>query len=201
MFVSGGLSLLDGGWVQATKYKYEMGEAGGSKVFVVDSSLSNMGDKAPRKYYGADIQFGWNHQVGKTELRAEYWKGQQPGTATTTVNPGVLPTAPTYLRNFDGAFFYFLQNIFNQKWELMAKYDWYDPNVKVEEQEIGKSTTNLTVADIRYSTYGFGLTRYFTSNLKLLGYYEIVRNEKTALTGYTEDLEDNVFTLRIQLRF
>jgi hypothetical protein len=200
-FVGGGLSLLNGGWVQPSIYKYEMGNGTAGKMFLVDSNISNLGAKAPRKYYGADMQLGWKHKGGKTELRGEYWKGKQPGTAVSLVNPGVLPTAPTYIRNFDGGFLYFIQNIFTPNWELMAKYDWFDPNDEVERSEIGKASTNLTPADIRYSTYGFGLTYYFTSNLKILGYYEIVKNEITSLPAYSSDLEDNVFTLRMQLKF
>ena len=83
----------------------------------------------------------------------------------------------------------------------MAKYDWYDPNTDVEKNDIGKSGTNLTLADIRYDTYGIGFTRYFTGNLKFLVYYDIVKNEKTQLVGYTNDIEDNIFTFRMQLRF
>jgi phosphate-selective porin len=108
---------------------------------------------------------------------------------------------PTYLRDFDGAFFYFLQNIINDKWELMAKYDWYDPNTKAGKTAIGKTGTNLSATDIKYSTLGVGATRYLTNTLKILAYYDIVRNEKTSLQGYTEDVKDNVFTLRMQLRF
>ena len=199
--LSGGLSLLLGGWAQATKYKYKMDDKNGLKHFSVDSSLSNIGDKAPREYYGADVQLAYKHAWGKTEVRGEYWKGVQPGTASTTVNPGELPEEPTYIRNFDGAFIYFLQNIISDKWELMAKYDWYDPNTKVAERELGKTGTNLTRADVRYDTYGVGLTHYFNNNLKILAYYDIVHNEKTDLPGYTEDRDDNVFTLRMQLRF
>jgi len=197
--ISAGLSHLNGGWLQATKYKYEMSSQNGKQLFAVDSSLTNIGDKAPRKYYGADIQLIHKHAWGKTELRGEYWKGTQPGTASSTTNPGTLPTVPTYIRNFDAAFFYFLQNIINQKWELMAKYDWYDPNKKAAKKEIG--ATNLTSADIKFSTLGFGFTRYFTDNLKVLAYYSIVRNENTILPGYTSDSKDNVFTLRMQMRF
>jgi hypothetical protein len=199
--VSGGLSLLWGGWMQATKYKYEMGDKDGSKLFMVDSSASNVGAKAPRQYYGADLQLAYYHAWGKTEIRGEYWRGKQPGTATSTTNPGTLPTTPTYIRDFDGAFIYFLQNIVNEKWEFMAKYDWYDPNTKVAGQEIGKTGSNFTAGDIKYSTLGLGLTRYFTGNLKILAYYDIVRNEETALAGYATDVKDNIFTLRMQLRF
>lgn len=195
---SAGLSHLNGGWAQATKYKYEMRNTG-AKSFEVDSSLSNIGAKAPRKYYGADVQLIQKHAWGKTEVRGEYWRGTQPGTATTTTNPGTLPTNPTYIRHFDAAFFYFLQNIINNNWELMAKFDWYDPNTKAGGKEIG--TTNLTSADVKFSTLGFGVTRYFTDNLKMLAYYSVVRNEHTLLPGFTSDIEDNVFTLRMQMRF
>lgn len=198
--VSGGLSVLWGAWVQPTKYVHEMGEASGNKLFIVDSSLSNIGGRAERNYHGADAQVQFKHGWGKTELRGEYWGGRQPGTATTTVNPGTLPTS-IYKRKFDGAFFYFLQNIINDKWELMVKYDWYDPNREVSEMEIGKPGTNLSEADIRYNTIGAGLTHYFNDNLKILAYYAMPKNEKTALAGFEDDVEDNVFTMRIQFRF
>ena len=198
IFLSGGLSFFNGGWRQATKYKYEMSE-NGTKYFVVDSSDSNIGDKAPRQYYGADAQLGFRHGWGKTEIRAEYWTGKQPGTSNSTTNPGTMPLTPTYIRNFNGAFFYFLQNIINPKWELMAKYDWYDPNNKAEKKEIG--TTNLTAADIKFSTFGFGITRYFSGNFKILAYYDLIRNENTLLQGFTSDIKDDIFTLRMQVRF
>jgi hypothetical protein len=199
--ISGGVSFLYGGWRQATKYKYEVVDNNGDKGFTIDSSISNIGKKAPRNYYGGDAQFVYKHGWGKTEIRSEYWWGKQPGTATTTVNPGTLPTGPTYKRDFDAAFIYFLQNIINEKWEFMAKYDWYDPNTKLEKLEIGKPGSNTNIADIRYNTLGIGFTRYFTGNLKFLAYYDIVKNEKTSLLEYTEDVRDNVFTFRIQLRF
>jgi hypothetical protein len=200
-FFSGGLSVLYGGWRQATKYKYEMASVNGINLFKVDSNISNIGDKAPRHYYGTDAQLIYKHDRGKTELRGEYWVGTQPGTAINTANPGTLPTTPTYIRKFNGAFFYFLQNIFDERNELMIKYDWYDPNTNVNSSGIGKAATNLTVADIKFSTIGIGLTRYIKSNLKILGYYDFVRNEKTNLPGFTSDIKDNIFTFRIQMRF
>ena len=199
--VSGGLSFLNGGWRQETKYRYETKNMGGNALFVVDSSLSNIGAKATRRYFGADAQLVLKHSWGKTEWRAEYWRGTQPGTDSTTENPGILPEEPTYIREFDGAFIYFLQNIINEKWELMVKYDWYDPNTDVDGDQIGEAGSNFTQADIKYSTLGTGLTYAFNDNLKALGYYSFVTNEKTALDGFREDLPDNVFTLRIQMRF
>ncbi|HEY0040364.1 MAG TPA: porin [Flavisolibacter sp.] len=199
--ISGGLSFLNGGWRQDTKYQYETKNTGGNTLFMLDSSESNIGNKAPRQYHGADAQLVLKHGWGKTEWRAEYWWGKQPGTAATTVNPGVQPTGPTYIRNFDGGFFYFLQNIINEEWELMVKYDWYDPNTNVANGQIGKAGTNFTPGDIKFGTLGTGLTHYFSDNLKILAYYSFVRNEKTALSTYLNDLPDDVFTLRMQMRF
>ncbi|HMG67556.1 MAG TPA: hypothetical protein VK588_07715, partial [Chitinophagaceae bacterium] len=115
IFISGGLSILYGGWRQGTKYVYEMQSSNTIKTFTLDSSLNNIGKIAPRHYYGADMQIILKHKWGQTEWRAEYWRGQQPGTSITTVNPGIMPTTPVYRRNFDGAFLYFLQNIINKR--------------------------------------------------------------------------------------
>jgi hypothetical protein len=198
-----GLSLLLGGWKQSTKYVYTTGfSMSGDKIFVVDSSESNLGRSAPRQYYGADVQFKIKHKWGESEWRAEYWWGKQPGTINSSVNPGTLPIAtPTYLRNFGGAFFYFLQNIINTKHQLVFKYDWYDPNTKVKQNDIGKPGTNLTAADIKFSTLGLGYIYYFNPQTRIMFYYDIVKNEVTGLPGYTADLKDDVFTCRLQLRF
>lgn len=200
--ISGGLSLLYGGWRQQSNYVYEMGTApGGDKLFIVDSSSSNIGKIAPRHYYGADIQIVLKHAWGQTEWRAEYWMGKQPGTAVTTTNPGTIPLLPVYLRNFDGAFFYFLQDIINEKHQLIVKYDWYDPNTKISAKQIGKPNTNFTLADIKYSTLGLGYTYYFNDHIKTIIYYEFVRNELTQLPNFTVDAKDNIFTWRVQFRF
>jgi hypothetical protein len=206
MELGGGLSFLRGGWKNGTKYVYNSGIVSGNKIFIVDSSESNLGNSAPRHYYGGDVQYKINHKWGATEWRAEYWFGTQPGTSASTTNPGTLPNSnglavPTYVRHYDGAFFYFLQNIINIKHQLVVKYDWYDPNIKVNKTEIGKAGTNLTSADIKFSTLGVGYVFYFNPQSKIIFYYDIVRNEETELSGYTTDIKDNVFTCRIQFRF
>jgi len=205
--ISGGVSILNGGWRNGTKYVYEISSLpNGEKYFAVDSTPSNLDGKAPRRYYGADAQAVLTHGWGETELRAEYWAGQQPGTSTTTVNPGDTPSLngsplPTYKRNFDGAFLLFLQNIINKENQLIVKYDWYDPNTDVFSQDIGKPGTNLTGADIKFSTLGIGFLHHINDNIKVILYYDIVKNEKTELLGYTKDLKDNIFTTRIHFRF
>ena len=205
--ISGGLSFLKGGWKNGTKYVYESGRTNnGDKVFVVDSSVANLGKSSPRHYYGADFQFKIHHAWGETEFRIEHWLGTQPGTSASTTNPGTLPNTngillPTYVRHFNGSYFYFLQNIVNTKHQLLLKYDWYDPNIKVSKSEIGKAGTNLTAADVKFSTLGVGYIYHFNTQTKIIFYYDIIKNENTLVTGYTTDLKDNVFTCRLQFRF
>lgn len=205
--LSGGLSLLAGGWRNGTKYVYETRKQGnGDPVFAVDSAVTNLGKTAPRHYYGADIQVKLKHGWGETEWRSEYWRGKQPGTSGTTVNPGTLPAVngvplPTYIRQFDGAFLLFLQNIVNAKHQLMIKYDWYDPNTGTAGKQIGRSGTNFTAADIKYSTVGLGYSYYLNTHTRLIFYYDLVKNEITDLAGYSSDLRDNIFTCRLHFRF
>ncbi len=207
MEIGGGLSLLLGGWKNGTKYVYSSGlDANGDHVFIVDSSIGNLGRSSPRHYYGADVQVKFKHRWGDTELRGEYWCGTQPGTANSTTNPGSIPNAngipvPTYVRHFDGAFFYFLQNIINDKHQLLLKYDWYDPNTRVKRADIGKTATNLTSADIRYSSFNVGYTYYINPQTKIIFCYAFVKNETTNLPGFTADQKDDVFTCRLQFRF
>lgn len=197
--VAAGLSLLYGGWLQATRYRFQTFKEGGLSVVRVDSSVSNAGSRAPRHYYGGDVQIVYKHGWGKTELRAEYWQGKQPGTANSTINPGSLPLVPTYIRRFNGGFFYFIQSLGNETWEAVLKADWYDPNLRVAGRAINAPA--FTAADVKYLTFGGGLTHYVNRNFKAVVYYNLVRNETTSLPAYMRDREDDVFTFRVQLNF
>lgn len=199
--ISAGVSFLQGGFVQNTKYVYRPGVSAGNKAFVVDSSLSNIGDKAPRRYRGADVQLKIKHDWGETELRAEYWRGTQTATENSSETPGELLDEPYYVRHFDAAFFYFLQNIINKNHQVGIKYDWYDPNTDVSGNELGKAGTAFTGADVRYNTLGGGYIYHVNDNLKVVLWYDHVRNETTSLAGFTKDVDDNVFTARLQFRF
>jgi hypothetical protein len=103
-----------------------------------------------------------------------------------------------------------------------VKYDWYDPNTEVSEEEIGKSVISTTAnpmkatssTDLKYTTLGLGLAYRWDANIKITAYYDMVTNEtSSSLKGisssgahesgkdYTIDLPDNVFTLRVQMKF
>jgi hypothetical protein len=197
--LSGGLSYFNGGFLQNSRYINEVTQVNGSKVFIVDSSAANVGRKAPRKYRGADIQLKWKAGQSTTELRGEYWQGKQTSLADNSETPGNLPDEPYYIRDFNGGFFYLLHQ-FNKHHQLAIKYDWYDPNRNINGNGL-TAGNRFTAADIKYSTLGFGYINYLDENLKLVLWYDLVRNESTSLTGYEEDLDDNVFTCRLQFRF
>ena len=95
--------------------------------------------------------------------------------------------------------------------QAVVKYDVYDPNTAVSGNEIGKTVTGAVAtgtADIKYSTIGLGLNYNFNSNVRLMAYYDIVKNETTSnirtastLSDLSKDRKDNVFTFRIQYKF
>jgi hypothetical protein len=194
---SGGISYFNGGLLQNSKYRYQVVLNNNVNAYRLDSSLSNIGRIAPRKYKGADIQIKWKVRQAFTEFRAEYWKGRQTSFAANSETPAFLSDQPYYIRNFDGAFFYFLQRL-NRRDEVAIKFDWFDPNSRVKNDEI---TADFTPGDIEYSTIGFGYIGNLNSDLKVILWYDLIKNERTRLPGFTSDLEDNLFTFRLQFKF
>lgn len=197
--VSAGLSFLQGGLMQPTQYVYRTNNS--SKQFEVDSSLDNIGRKAPRNYRGADMQWEFRNKWGSTILRGEYWWGTQTATGTDSETPGSLVNEPYYIRKFNGAYFYLLQNIINKEHQVGVKYDWYDPNTAVKGEEINSHDVHMTEANIKYSTLGFGYLYYINEHLKLTLWYDMVKNESTGLEKFSSDVKDDVFTCRLQFRF
>ncbi|TAL63282.1 MAG: porin [Bacteroidetes bacterium] len=204
-------SYYNGGWRQNTSKVYTIAsDSLGLNAFERDKDTLNYGAIAKRQYIGADAQISIDWVAGITSLRAEYIQGQQPGTSSTSKSPETQPTSDTYIRNFNGAYFYFLQNIAHTKHQLVLKYDWYDPNTDVEGDNIGKTVTapsgktfaKTGTTDLKYTTIGIGWVYRWDTNVKFTAYYDMVTNETTkniALWG--KDLTDNVFTLRMQYKF
>jgi len=204
--VSGGLSGYIGGIINESSMMYSMKQQDGVWKMQSDSLSSNVGRNAARRYFGADFQVIFPNAQGQTEFRAEYIRGQQTGTLSSSATPGTYPVdgsgknLPLATRTFDGAYFYFLQHLGSWHHQLGLKFDWYDPNKKVSGKDI--STNNgLTAADIRYNTFGIGYVNYVNPYFKIILWYEHPVNEKTSLAGYDKDLKDGVFTCRAQFNF
>lgn len=196
--VSGGLSLLYGGLLQKNKqaYIYDPERSG----FMPDSIQHFSGSKAPRHYFGGDVQFSLKSNLGTTVFRSEYWWGTQTGFANETDTPSELLDDPYFIRKFDGAFFYLLHT-FGGKHQLGVKYDWYDPNREVKGTAIGRSGSQTAKGDIQFSTWSIGYNYYFMPEAKLVIWYEIPRNESTSIAGFERDVKDNILTCRVQFTF
>ena len=183
--------------------------APGVEGFVKQTDASNVGKGMTRRYVGGDAQFYYDvPSIGGLILRGEYIAGRQPGTSSTTVSPSSQPTTPLYNRQFAGWYINLVQNIGDRE-QVVLKYDVYDPNTNVGASDF-TTASGLTVADIRYGTFGFGLIHHWDANIKFLLYYELIKNEKldlanipttSALFPYTNDVRDNVFTFRLQYKF
>jgi len=193
-----GVSYYNGSVYRGTENVYRMN----GKGFELNSDPSNKGKFAKREYIDFDLQLALESSWGTTQLRTEYVFGQQPGSAGSSKSPNasVLPSVDTYIRNFNGAYAIFVQDLGALPFSAVLKYEWYNPNTKVSGDEIGENGTSQT--DLRYDTFGFGALWKINPALRLQAYYEINRNETTAnIPDMNKDLKDNVFTLRLQYKF
>jgi hypothetical protein len=203
--LSAAVSGYRGGIVNQGNVRYKTEVIDSEYRMVRDSSSRNYRKALPRNYAGADFQLAFPNKKGETEFRAEYIGGKQTATFATSETPGTYPVTngvkdPLYVRNFNGAYFYFVQNLGSLDHQFVMKYDWYDPNTKVSGQEIS-AAKGFSKADLRYNTLGMGYVYIANESLKFMFYYDFVRNEKSALAGYESDVPDDIFTCRVQYNF
>jgi hypothetical protein len=198
MRIGGGVSCYNGSVYQGTENVYRME----GKKFVLNSDAVNRGKFAKREYIGLDAQLSLLSGLGMTQLRAEYLFGEQPGTISGSQSPNasVLPSSDTFIRNFRGGYAILVHDFGTLPLSSVLKYDFYDPNTKVSGNETGLNET--TASDNARRSFGLGLLWRVNSNIRLQGFYEINKNEKSEnLAGYEKDRKDNVFTLRAQYSF
>jgi hypothetical protein len=211
-----GVSYYDGGYRidSVSTYKYGT-DINGTKGFILDSRATENGSVSissrnftNRQYFGGDAQVSLNWKAGTTTLRGEFITGTQPANSTSSKSPNdkTAISKDAYTRNFQGAYVYFIQNIMKSPFSAVVKYDFYDPNTDVKGDDIGQSVAGTAKAtnatDLRYDTWGIGAIYNIDSNVKITAYYDLVKNEASKnLSGYTQDLTDNVLTLRVQVKF
>jgi hypothetical protein len=203
--LTGGISGYLGGITNQGMVVYKAVKTGEKYTMQRDSSAKNYLKTTPRNYVGADVQLVLPNLRGSTQFRAEYIVGKQTATALSSESPGTYPITnghrdPLYIRNFDGAYFYFLQHLGSEKHQFVAKYDWYDPNKKVTGQALS-SSDGYSKADLRYNSLGLGYVYYANPSLKFTLYYDKVHNERSNLAYYRKDVPDDIFTCRVQYSF
>lgn len=204
-------SLYYGGVMQTTKNVYALQlNTHNALVYTNISDSSNIFKQYYNRIYsGAHLQFDVNYKLGSTMLRGEFISGRQPGTATTSSVPtGVGNAAPgldLYLRNFNGAIFYVSQTFKHKikghpvSHDITFKFDCYNPNTQTAQKNLSSEVDpKETGADVLYRDYGIGYVFHPYNWVKLMVWYDIVKNPSTGITGYTTDLKDNVLTIRTQ---
>jgi hypothetical protein len=205
--IDGGVSLY---------YGYAL--SGNDTVFTggfLNTSTGNKNKTFVREAYGADLQLYYDiPYVGGICLRGEYVQGTLPGTVNSNKPYGTsaaavgtdYPNSYMAVRSFNGWYTTVVQNI-GTKFQAVARYDFFDPNTEIKGSDIGAAANKLGVQDIAYNTAGFGLVYYWDTNLKLTAFYDMVTNEEVSsaatagLIPWKKDLEDNVLTVRAQMKF
>ena len=173
-------------------YKVENGTWKKEKV---DTNKTNL-----RKYFGFDGQVSIKTFMGITNIRAEYLFGEQPSVLNDFSSPKgntyIISSPFSYIRNFTGGHIYLLQDIYKTPLTLVLKYAFLDPNTKLKGNQIKNK------ADLSITTFSFGGLWNINPSLRLMAFYDINSNEKAKeVSGYNEDVKDNLFTLRLQYKF
>jgi len=223
-----GASYYNGGFAAQTSKVYTTQTDNGVKTFLPETI--NKYDKIKREYLGLEGQLGYDGPLGITQIRAEVLTGTQPATAsssssltaanvtsasTADLSTGKVTTSSVgvdaYSRSFSGYYVYLIQDILQSPFQAVVKYDVYDPNTNVTGNQIGANPSAGIAtgsADIKYATLGVGVNYRFNSNVKIMAYYDFVKNETSTqlkkpstLTDLSADRKDNVFTLRVQYKF
>ncbi len=206
--IDGGFSVYSGKVTNITTKVSDIGKRGTSDTvaWIAKTGTKRL-DTFDRNIMGADMQLYYDIPViGGLSLRGEYVWGNQPsGSSNSQFYAG--DTNGVFNREVAGWYIAAVQNL-GTKVQAIGRYDIYDPNTEVDGNDIGRGArANLTANDIAYSTIGFGAVYHWDEWVKFQAYYDMVTNEEinSAATGglvpFTKDLSDNVFTLRMQVKF
>ncbi|MDR0437027.1 MAG: OprO/OprP family phosphate-selective porin [Bacteroidales bacterium] len=199
--IGGGVSYYNGSVYQSSDKVFTMD----GNAFKLNQDSINIGKFAKREYVGIDFQASVLTAAGMTMFRAEYLFGQQPGTNASSNSPNwtALPTnQDTYIRPFSGWYVILVQDLGELPFSAVLKYDVYNPNTKVEGDDIGLTNSGTSRTDVTTSTFGFGALWRISPALRLQAFYEIPQNETSKnVSGFEKDRKDSFFTLRLQYKF
>lgn len=175
MGIDFGAHLYYGGLMAKTKYVLDIENN-------MDSVAGNEGSYLDKKWAGAEMQIFFD-LLGGMALKGEYIVGQN-------AFPGDSKSNPYKMKEFSGYYIYLIKNI-GKKNQLVGRYDYLDPNTRLDADAAGK--------DVSYKTLTMAWQYYLNDNIRFSLNYEMPWNEINET--YKEDIADNVFTIRMQARF
>ncbi len=201
--LDGGFSAYLGKAVAANDTVFNMGKDSVSKLIPTTGQRLEIFD---RNVLGVDGQLYYDLPViGGLSLRGEYLWGEMPGTRSAS-GPYLASTAALVNREVAGWYVTWVQNL-GKSVQTVVKYDVYDPNTEVDGSDVGKAGSNLNATDLAFNTLGLGLLYHWDENTRLTLYYDMITNEEAASTAtgnlspWKDDIDDNVFTFRVQVKF
>jgi phosphate-selective porin len=152
-----------------------------------------VGDYLDKKWVGGEIQV-FADILGGLAIKGEYMAGTNSTASTMVVAANASATVKkagaNTLKNFAGYYVYLIKNI-GPKNQIVARYDYYDPNTKLSSDASGK--------DINYKTLTLSWQHYLNDFIRISLNYEMPKNETNATNP--KDLKDNTFGVRIQAKF
>lgn len=192
----------------------------GNVYYMVDGSADFMKKESEKelqtKVFGADAQVTVDMSMvpflAGAKFMGELYMGDVVGTKSG--NERSVSNADTlYVRNTLGWYAAYVQNI-GKSFQTVVRYDVYDPNTDVSEDEIGDKNANnkkgnaTSKSDIGYGNWYFGLNWFATGNLKFTVGYDLVANETSknlnapkSADNFSEEIKDDVVTLQGQFAF
>jgi phosphate-selective porin len=159
-----------------------------------------VGDYLDKKWVGAEIQL-FADILGGLALKGEYIAGTNSAASTTTLATNATAAAKrvgaSTIKNFSGYYIYLIKNI-GSKNQIVAKYDYYDPNTKL--------SGDAAKSDVFYKTWTLAWQYYLNDNIRITLNYEMPQNETNEtiknVAGTTNvQLKDNTLGIRIQAKF
>jgi hypothetical protein len=158
----------------------------------------NIGDYLKKHWFGAEIRV-YADVLGGLALKGEFITGSNSvaSTAASTATMAQKKASPNTVNDFTGYYLYLIKNL-GKKHELVAKYDYYDPN-KALSGDAAKSS-------IWYKTWTVAWQYYLNDNIRITAQYEMPQNEKNASIKNKAgvagtQLADNTFSIRVQAKF
>lgn len=148
----------------------------------MDSLDNNAGSYLDKKWGGAEVQVFFD-LWGGLALKGEYIAGRN-------AYPGDSKTNPYKTREFSGYYAYLIKNL-GKKNQFVTRLDYFDPNTRLSGDDAGK--------DVYYTTITLAWQYYLNENIRFSLNYGIPKNETNAT--YPDDIEDNVFGIRVQAKF
>ena len=158
----------------------------------------NVGHNLDKKWFGGEIQI-FADFLGGMAIKGEYIAGTN-STASTTAAPAINATTATKLaganklNSFSGYYLYLIKNI-GPKNQLVAKYDFYDPNTKLSGDAAGSAVSCKTVT--------LAWQHYLNDFIRITVNYEMPKFEVNSSrpSNYLDVTYGNTLGIRIQAKF